>query len=108
MADASVGEVDIVLDGNAVTLKSSLAAAKRINAGGGYINVLGKIGAMDHDVYVLVVAAGLDKKPGDVEQAVYRTGLANLAQSLITYVEYIVNGGKPIAPAMDDDKSGEA
>lgn len=107
MADASVGEVDILLDGKQVTLKSSLAAGKRVNAGGGYITMLGRLGAMDHDAYVQVVSAGLDKKPSDVDAAVYRTGLPDLTQSLSTFVEYLANGGKPVAPA-ETSGSGEA
>lgn len=107
MADAAIGEVDILLDGKEVTLKSTHSAAKRVNGGGGYIHVLDKLGGMDHDFYVMVVSAGLDKKPSDVDAAVYRTGLPNLTQSLCTFVEYLSNGGKPIAPS-EDKGSGEA
>jgi hypothetical protein len=99
MADASIGEIEIVLDGTPVTLRSSLEAAKKVGAGGGYIHALSRLGAMDHDAYVHVVAAGLNKKPSDVDAAVFKTGIMNLTVPLCTYVEYLVNGGKPAATA---------
>jgi hypothetical protein len=108
MADMAVGEVEITLDGKPATLKSTLAAAKRVNGiAGGYMAVLGRLGTMDHDAYVHVVAAGLDKKPSEVEDDVFRTGLLNLTEPLSTFVEYLVNGGKPAAPAKGSG-SGEA
>lgn len=103
-----IGSVDITLDGKPATLRSSLEAGKRVNSGGGYMTVLTKLATMDHDYYVLVVSAGLGKKPSDVDGAVYRTGLPNLTQALSTFVEYLANGGKPITPAEDEPKLGEA
>jgi hypothetical protein len=109
MADSSIGEVDVLLDGKEVTLKCSLAAAKRVNGiSGGYINVLRQLAAMDHDIYVAVVSAGLDKKPSDVDGAVWRTGLPKLTERLAEFVGYLINGGKSDAPDVGDGKSGEA
>jgi hypothetical protein len=108
MANAAVGEVDITLDGKVETLKSTPAAARRISGiAGGYVPVLGRIGAFDHNTYVQVVAAGLDKKTGEVEDAVFRTGLLKLVDSLSEYVDYLINGGKPAALAKGSG-SGEA
>lgn len=109
MADASVGEVDILLDGKEHTLRCGLAAAKRVNSiAGGYFGALGRLGALDHDCYVLVISAGLNKKPSDVDEAVYRNGLPDLTQPLTTFVQNLANGGKPIAPDIGDGKTGEA
>lgn len=94
---AGIGEVDVTLDGKAETLKSTLKAAKAVNAHGGFMNVLGRLGAMDQDFYVLVVSAGLDKKPSAVEDAVYKTGLTNLTSELTDYVMLLTNGGKPLS-----------
>jgi hypothetical protein len=106
-ADASIGEVAITLDDKEVVLKCSLAAAKRVNAGGGYFHVMARLGAMDHDFYVMVVAAGLDKKPNDVEGAVYKAGLPALTERLITFCEYLANGGKPVMPSTGENEPGE-
>jgi hypothetical protein len=99
MADLSTGEVDIILDGKETTLRCSLDAAKRVSAianGSGYMGVQARLGAMDHETYVLVIAAGLDKKPADVETAVFRTGLVELTKLLVLYVANLANGGKPL------------
>jgi hypothetical protein len=107
MANAAIGEVDITLNGKPTTLKSTLAAAKRVNGiAGGYMAVLGQLGTMNHDAYVQVVAAGMDKKPSEVEDDVFRTGLLKLTEPLSTFVEYLVNGGKP-AEAAKGSGSGE-
>lgn len=104
---AGIGEVDITLNGKAVTLRSSLKAAKMVNAGGGFSEVLKKLSVFDQDYYTIVVAAGLTKKPADVEDDVYLTGLTNLTESLSEYVKLLANGGKPLS-ANGDASTGEA
>jgi hypothetical protein len=106
MADTSIGEVAIMLDGKEVVLKSSLAAAKRINANGGFSHVANRLGQGDLDYYILVTAAGLDKKASDVENAVYKTGMPYLVTPLSTFVDYLCNGGRPAAPS-EGSGSGE-
>lgn len=108
MADASIGEVEITLDGKSYTLRCSLAAAKRINAGGGYFQVASRLDAMDLDYYAMVIAAGLDKKVPDVEERVYRTGLVSLNGPLGIYLTYLLNGGKPAETEKGDQPQGEA
>lgn len=96
---SEVGAVEITLDEKRETLRSSLKAAKAVNAHGGFMHVLGRLGAMDQDFYVLVVSAGLDKKPSAIEEAVYKTGLTNLTSELTDYVLLLSNGGKPLSAA---------
>ncbi len=98
---AGIGEVEITLNGKTVTLRSSLKAAKMVNAGGGFQDVLRKLAAFDQDYYVVVVAAGLGKNPRDVEDDVYLTGLPSLTEILSTYVGYLANGGKPLTSGGD-------
>jgi hypothetical protein len=98
---AGIGEVDITLNGKPVTLRSSLKAAKLVNAGGGFTEVLRKLAAFDQDYYTIVVAAGLDKKPLDVEADVFLTGLPSLNESLSLFVQHLANGGKPLATPED-------
>ncbi|MGJ5177419.1 hypothetical protein ACQR16_05995 [Bradyrhizobium oligotrophicum] len=94
MADKSNGEVDTPIG----TLRCSLAAAKTINAvAGSYNGALARLGMLDHDIYTAVAAAGLGKKPSEVEDMVYRAGLVNLTAPFVEFVSYLGNGGKPVA-----------
>ncbi|WP_029581937.1 hypothetical protein [Bradyrhizobium sp. URHD0069] len=104
---AGVGEVEITLDGKTETLRPSLGAAKKVNAAGGFQQVLNRLLAYDMDFYVTVVAAGMNKKPQEVEEAVYTSGLYSLVNPLALYVGYLANGGKPVEAA-GDSKSGES
>jgi hypothetical protein len=101
----NIGEVEIELDGEKKVLRPSLGAAKRVNAAGGFSNVINKLLAYDFDYFVTVISAGLSKKPSEVEEAIYKTGLPKLVNDTTLYVTYLANGGKP-APT-EADKSGE-
>ncbi len=104
----NVGEVEIKLDGKTETLRSSLGAFKKVNAAGGYTNVINKLLGYDFDYYVTVISAGLNKKPADVEEAIYKAGLPNLLGDLTKYVGYLANGGKPAEDPGEKADTGEA
>lgn len=111
MADEAIGEVAIVLDGKEETLRCSLAAAKAVNAfagQNGHQGIIARLGMLDFEAYVAVVAYGLDKPARAVEAKVYRTGLVNLTASLVTFVTMLANGGKPIKSDDGDAPAGEA
>lgn len=111
MADEAVGEVEIILAGSTEILRCSLAAAKAVNAfagGNGHQGIIARLGMLDFDTYVAVIAYGLGKRPVDVEEKVYRTGVMNLTAVCIKYVTNLANGGKPVKEAEGDDKAGEA
>lgn len=103
-----MSEVEVTLNGKAETLRCTLRAAKRVNSAGGMSEVVRKLQAFDMDAYVLVIAAALDKRPMDVEEAIYSTGLINLAEPVSTYVMLLANGGRPLAAQESDAPSGEA
>jgi hypothetical protein len=63
--------------------------------------VANKVTIFDLDVCAAVVAAGLNKRPNEVEDAVWRAGVTNLAAPLNTFVTYLANGGKPAASAAE-------
>jgi hypothetical protein len=89
------GEVEITLDGKSETLRCTLPAARAVNAiSGGFLEVYSRLAAIDFEAYVLVVAAGLNKKPADVETAVYKNGLPMLTAPLSEFVGMLANGGK--------------
>jgi hypothetical protein len=102
-----MSDVEITLGSEPVTLRCTLRAAKRVNAGVGFAEILRKLAVFDQDAYVAVVAAGLDKKPADVEDAVFATGLTNLTEPLSEYVALLANGGRPVKTA-ETGGTGEA
>lgn len=103
-----MADIEIKLDGKIETLRPSLGAAKRVNAAGGFSNVINRIQAADLEFYTLVVAAGLNKKNAEVEEAVYRTGLPALGSDVVKFVNYLANGGKPFEPETSEgEPAGE-
>lgn len=107
MANTAIGEVDIELDGKTETLKSSISAARTASqVGGGFIGASARVAAFEFDTILMIVAAGLGKKPADVERAVFEAGMPALAGPVSTFVTYLASGGKP--PKEDSAGSGEA
>lgn|SRR4051812_601943 len=102
----NVGEVEIDLGGKTETLRPSLGAAKRVNAAGGFQNVINRVIAFDFDYYVSVIAAGLNKKPQEIEDAVYQEGVYKLQGKVVSFVALLANGGKPLSEPEKD--TGEA
>lgn len=89
--------VEITLNGNAVTLRPTLAVAKAVNAlGGGFQGAIFKIGALDFEMYAGIVAAGIGKKVSEVEDDVFREGLITLTVPLVEFVTLLASGGKPL------------
>jgi hypothetical protein len=91
-------DVEIKLDGKTETLRCSLKAARQVNALGGFSHVATRLQSLDLEYFIRVTAAGLDKKPADIEAAVYATGLPALAGELSKYTDLLANGGKPYRP----------
>ncbi len=100
-----IGDVEITLNGTVAKLRPSLGAAKRVNSAGGFANVVSRLQAADLDFYIMVVAAGMNKKTAEVEEAVYLTGLPALGADVVKFVNILANGGKPFEP---DAPRGEA
>jgi hypothetical protein len=81
------------------TLVCTLKAAKAIVSMGGSFAVLRRLQDFDQEAYIYVVAAGLSKRPVDVEQIVYETGMPDLNDKLSEYVSLLSNGGRPLKKA---------
>lgn len=93
------------------TLRTSLQAAKRVNVTcGSYFDQLQRLVAQDFTTYVALVAAGLGKKPEDIEAKVYEVGLDVLNEPLTKFVKSLNSGGRdPDAPVSDgDNTTGES
>lgn len=100
--------VEIQLNGKSETLKTSLRAARVINGMlGSYIDALERLRKFDLSAYVAIIAAALDKKPGDVEEAVFSTGLSDLIGPLSRYVDSLASGGRDPSAKTEGATSGE-
>lgn len=97
-----MSEVEITLNGKTETLRCTLRAAKRVNAmPDGFQGVGRRLISLDFDTYVAIVAVGLDKKPADVEDAVFEAGMLKLFPVIDEYVGRLMNGGELIRPKED-------
>lgn len=101
------GDVSITLDGKVETLRCTLRAARIVNSLGGFAEAFKLLSAFDMNAYVTIVAAGLNRKPAEIEDAVYKTGLVEITGPLAEFVSLLTNGGRPVAPSGDAD-TGES
>lgn len=102
-AQLGAGDVEIELDGEKVTLRPTLKAAQIISRqAGGIIGAIQALRSLDIDALTGIVAAGLGKSVKDVEDAVWRRGVADLTPMATRYVTNLANGGRPA-----DDSGGE-
>jgi hypothetical protein len=105
-------EITINLDGEQLVLRPSLLAAQQLSrAAGGFVELNNRISKLDFDTIVSVVALGLGygagttRQPQNLEERVWRTGLAELAVPCVQFVTLLANGGRPLAEAHDDTAS---
>jgi hypothetical protein len=96
-ASLGAGDVQIVLDGETVTLRPSLKAALTISReAGGIMGAFRGLSDLNLDTVIGIIAVGLGKKPADIEEAVWRTGVGSLVPGVTQFVSIIANGGKPV------------
>jgi hypothetical protein len=106
MGAVNQGEVAITVDGEEMILRSSLLAAKTINANfGSFGEAYQRIAKMDLAAYVAIVAAGVGAKgtPKGLDDQIYQTGMPSLVEPLTEYLNLLANGGRSPAPAKDAD-----
>lgn len=95
-AQLGAGNVEIELDGEAVTMRPSLKAAQTISRdAGGIMGAAEAVIRLDFDVINRIVALGLGKEPKDTEDQVWRTGIANLSPKVNRFLTVLANGGRP-------------
>ena len=94
------GNVEIELNGEAVTLRPTLKAAQNISrAKGGIASAIEAVGRFDFDVMVTVIALGLGAEGKDARELpdkVFSTGMADLVAPVISYLTILANGGRPV------------
>jgi hypothetical protein len=105
----SQGEVPIKLNGAQVVLRSSLEAAKAVNfAFGGFSPAFRQIVENDLRAFAIIIAAGIGgKTPEDVENDVYKTGLASLAKPVAKFLGYLSNGGRDPSEKKENEPGEE-
>lgn len=101
--------VEITLDDRVVELRPTLGAAKKVSSHfGGFSSAIRAVAGLDFAAATMIVAAGLGKKPDEVEEAVFKAGLDSLVEPLARYVGLLANGGRsPEERKAEADPSGE-
>jgi hypothetical protein len=104
-----IGNVDITLGGETVTLKPSLRAAQQLSRqAGGLTEAIGRVGRLDLDTIVSVIAIGSGKsdRKADVEaigEKVFADGIASFVEPVALYLVILASGGKPPAGEESSD-----
>lgn len=101
-------DIELTLDGETVVLRPTLEAAITVDEQlGGFVEAFRQVGAFKLSAYVVIVAAGLGRRPNEVKTQVYNTGLASLAVPVTHYVTLLSNGGRQPEEAGKDRAAGE-
>ncbi|WP_430436865.1 hypothetical protein [Oceanibaculum nanhaiense] len=114
---ATLGEVEIELDGETVTLKPTYGATTRIEKRfGGWQGAVQAAAAVNTETLAFIVQQGLGLKDSDyprLREAVWRSGAMDLTGPVIRYLRILANGGKPLdedgdSTAEDPEKNGDS
>lgn len=90
------GEFPVKMQTGTITLRCSIKAMRAVNAVfGNFYSAQDRIKSSDFAAYCVVVAAGLDKEPREVEADVYGTGMIDLNKPLCEFLDMLANGGRP-------------
>lgn len=100
-ATLGAGNVDIILDGETVTLRPTLRAAQTISKqAGGIMAAVQAVGRFDLEVMTSVIALGLNvttpREINDLAERVWSTGMADLVEPVTRYLSVLANGGRPV------------
>ncbi len=103
-AKLGAGNVEITLDGETAILRPTLKAAQTLSRrSGGLVALVQEVTKFDLDAVTAVVALGLDRQPKDVADAVWRTGVSDLAGPVVEFISVLANGGR----RSDESEGGE-
>jgi hypothetical protein len=99
-ASIGAGNVDIMLDGQTVTLRPTLRAAQTISKqSGGILSALQAVGKFDLEVMTSIIALGLNvttpREINDLAEKVWSTGMADLVEPVTRFLTILANGGRP-------------
>jgi hypothetical protein len=108
---AGAGDVPIVLDGETVKLTPNLRAAQTLSrVGGGLIELGQRVARIDVDAITTIITLGLgyggeNPPPKDLDEKIFRSGLAKLAAPCVRYLNVLGNGGRPLEEARQDSEN---
>lgn len=103
-ARLGAGNVEIELDGEPIVLKPTLKAAQTLSRqADGLLGAVQRVSRFDLDTITQVIALGSGQKVTEVADAVWRTGVTELAEPVIRYISVLSNGGRPV----DESGGGE-
>jgi hypothetical protein len=108
-------DTTIQLDGEDFVLRASLKAATSVSAAfSGFNGAYQALRDGRLDAYQFIVRAGATKESmrrtstDDLNEAVWRTGITNLAEKVAKYVSVLQNGGRDPEEATLDGDQGAA
>lgn len=105
-ASIGAGNVSITLDDEEVVLRPTLRAAQTLSRqADGLMGAIERVSRFDLDTITSVVALGLDKPTKDVADAVWRTGVSDLAPAAIRFLGILANGGRPSDGSGGEEKA---
>lgn len=100
MASLGAGNVDVAVGEETITLKPTLKAAQTLSRqSGGLSTAINRVGALDIDTIVSVIAVGSGVATGkDIEalaEKVFAAGPASMVEPVVRFLVNLANGGKP-------------
>ena len=106
-AKLGAGDVEMELDGETVTLRPTLKAARAISSqAGGISGAVEAVGKLDLDAVIGIVTLGLGltgQEAREIPEKVWRTGLTELVDPVLQYLMILANGGRPIEDGGEEE-----
>lgn len=101
MTSIGAGNVDLVLDGQTVTLRPTLRAAQMLSKqSGGLMSAVQAVARLDIEVVTSVIAMGLNiTRPNDINdlaEKVWSTGVVELVEPVTKFLTILANGGRSV------------
>lgn len=97
-ATPGIGDVELELGGETITLRPSLNAAMKLSTrAGGISGLVQKCLNLDIEAIsdVIIIGGGIKVQP-DTKEKIFMQGLLDLSAPCIKYLNNLANGGKPL------------
>jgi hypothetical protein len=92
------GNVEIVLDGEKLILKPSLKAALALSSQPGAIaGVVQAVSDFNLQAMATVVSLASGNDAEEAAEAIFATGMVDLAPPIVRFLTMLANGGRPVA-----------
>jgi hypothetical protein len=95
------GTAEITLGDEKISLACSVQAARAVSRDlGGFAPAFQRLSNLDQMAFEAVIRAGWpgdEKPPKDLDERIWRQGLASLVPSLVVFLGMLANGGRVVA-----------